>query len=275
MEGKVGFIGFGSMGGVLLRTLLRYGGLIEQEVVVATRSREKLSGFISRYPGMKLERSNVKLAESCSTVFICVRTEDVKGVIDEIKDALPQGAHIIYIGAGLSTDTVAKLYNGKISRVIPSVICGTRSCVTLVYHNDKVSPDEKERVAEWLSKIGKVQQVEEEQLGIAADLTSCAPAFLAAMLKHFVSEAVNKSDLTVKEVDEMVRSTMLGTIQLLIRKNISFDRLIDRIATPGGITEAGIEVLDTELPAVFSRLFDATIARNDSISAEMELAYSS
>jgi len=273
MEGKVGFIGFGSMGGVLLRALLRYGGLIEQEVVVATRSRDKLSGFISRYPGMKMERSNVKLAESCSTVFICVRTADVKGVIEEIKPALVDGAHIIYISGGLTMGTVARIYDGKISKVMPSVICGTGSCVTLVCHNDKVTSEEKERVAEWLSKIGKVKEIDEDQFGVGADLTSCSPAFMAAVMKYFAAEAAGRDAIALEEAEEMVRTTMMGTLLLLIKRQIPFDRLIDRVATEGGITEAGMKVLDEKLPGVFGEMFDATAAKHDAIKAEMVELY--
>ncbi|MFC1950932.1 pyrroline-5-carboxylate reductase dimerization domain-containing protein [Chloroflexota bacterium] len=274
MEGKVGFIGFGSMGGVLLRTLLRYGGLVEQEVVVATRSRDKLSGFISKYPGMKLERSNVRLAESCSTVFICVGTADVKGIIEEIKPALVEGAHIIYISGGLTTDTVAKVYDGKITRITPSLICGTRNCVTLVHHNDHVTSEEKDRISGWLSKIGKVKEIDEDQFEIGANLTSCAPAFMAAMMKYFAAEAVRHSRFTIEEAEEMVRTTMLGTIQLLIRRKIPFDSLIKRVATEGGITEKGMKVIEEKLPDVFNELFLATLHKHDAIKADMGELYS-
>ena len=168
---------------------------------------------------------------------------------------------------------MAKVYDGKISKVMPSVICGTRSCVTLVHHNDKVTPEEKERVAEWLSKISKVKEIDEDQFGIGADLTSCAPAFMAAMMKYFAAEAAGRGAFAVEEAEEMVRTTMMGTLLLLIKRQIPFDRLIDRVATEGGITEAGMKVLDEKLPAVFSELFDATAAKHDVIKTEMAEVY--
>jgi pyrroline-5-carboxylate reductase len=275
MEGKVGFIGFGSMGGVLLRSLLRYGSLIEQEVIVSTRSREKLSGFISKYPGLEVMQSNTELAERCHTVFICVGTNEVKGVIEEINPSLAEDAHLVYISSGLTISNVAKIYDGKISKVIPSLTCGTRNCVILVHHNEKVTEDNSMRLERCLSKIGTVKIIAEDQFEIGADITSCAPAFMAAMMKHFTAAAVKNSVFSEEEALAMVRTTMLGTATLLSKRKIPFDSLIDRVATNGGITGDGVNVLDEKLPAVFDELFAVTLAKNDAVKAGMDEQYGS
>jgi len=275
MEGKVGFIGFGSMGGVLLRSLLRFGALIEQEVIVSTRSREKLSGFISKYPGLEVMHSNAELAEKCHTIFICVRTEDVKNVIEEIKPSLVEDAHIVYISGGLTIGNVAKIYDGKISKVIPALTCGTRNCIILVHHNEKVTEDNSMRLERCLSKLGTIKVVEEDQFEAGADITSCAPAFMAAMMKCFAAVAVKHSSFSAEEAEEMVRTTMLGTATLLTRRKIPFDSLIDRVATGGGITEDGIKVLDEKLPDLFDEMFAATLAKNDTIKASLDEQYGS
>ena len=273
MEGKIGFIGFGSMGGVLLRSLLRYGSLIEQEVIVSTRSREKLSWFISKYPGLEVMHSNTELAERCHTVFICVGTNEVKGVIEEIKPSLIEDAHLVYISGGLTISNVARIYDGKITKVIPSLTCGTRNCVILVHHNEKVSEDNSMRLERCLSKIGTVKIIDEDQFEMGADMTSCAPAYMAAMMKHFAAAAVKNSNFSEEEAMAMVRTTMLGAATLLSKRKIPFDNLIDRVATNGGITADGIKVLDEKLPAVFDEMFAATCAKNDSIKAGMDEQY--
>jgi len=274
MEGKVGFIGFGSMGGVLLRSLLRYRALIEQEVMVATRSREKLSGFVSKYPGMEVSKTNTRIADECSTIVLCVGAADVKGVIEEIKPHLIEDAHIIYISGGLAIENVAKLYDGKITKIIPAVTCGTQSCVTLIHHNDKVTEAEKGMVGQWFSKLGRVKEIDGDQFEIGADMTSCAPAFMAAMMKYFAAEAVKHSSFTPEEAEEMVRITMLGTATLLSKRKIPFDNMINRVATEGGITQEGLKVLDEKLPDVFNELFMATLHKNDAIKKDMGGLYS-
>ena len=275
MEGKVGFIGFGSMGGVLLRSLLRFDSLIEKEAILATRSRDKLSGFISKYPGLEVMHSNAELAEKCHTIFICVSAADVKGVIEEIKPSLAEDVHIVYISAGLTIGNLTKIYDGKISKVIPALTCGTRNSVMLVHHNEKVTEDNSMRLERCLSKLGTIKIVEEDQFEVGADISSAAPAFMAAMMKYFTAAAVNHSSISTEEAEEMVLTTMLGTATLMSRRKIPFDSLIDRVATDGGITEDGIKVLDEKLPAVFDELFTATLAKNDAIKASMDEQYNS
>ncbi|MBT3362392.1 MAG: NAD(P)-binding domain-containing protein [Chloroflexi bacterium] len=269
MEAKVGFIGFGSMGSVLLRSLLRYGALVQEEVILCTRSRDKLSGFASSNPGMELVRSNVELAEKSRTIFICVRIEDVKGIIEEMKPQLSQDKHIVIISAGLSMENVSKIFDGQLTRVIPSLVCGTKNCVTLIHHNDKVTEDESARVEMWFSKIGNFKILDEDQFEVGANLTSCAPAFMAAMMKYFIAEAVKHSSFTPEEAEEMVRKTMLGTATLITKRKLSFDTIVQRVATEGGITEAGVKVLDEKLPEVFSELFLATEHRHKAVSDDM------
>ena len=273
MEGKIGFIGFGSMGGVLLRSLLRYGSLIEQEVIVSTRSRDKLSGFISKYPGLEVMHSNAEMAERCHTIFICVGTNEVKGVIEEIKPSLQEDVHLVYINGGLTISNVAKVYDGKISKVIPSLTCGTRNCVILVHHNEKVLEDNSMRLERCLSKIGTVKIINEDQFEIGAGITSCAPAFMAAMMKHFTAAAVKSGSFSEDEAMAMVRTTMLGTATLLSKRKIPFDNLIERVATGGGITEDGIKVLDDKLPVVFDEMFEAVCAKRNTVMAGMDEQY--
>jgi pyrroline-5-carboxylate reductase len=43
---KIGFIGFGNMGGTMLKALLKTGSIPEDQVIVFTRTKEKLKNFI-------------------------------------------------------------------------------------------------------------------------------------------------------------------------------------------------------------------------------------
>jgi pyrroline-5-carboxylate reductase len=145
----------------------------------------------------------------------------------------------------------------------------------LVCHNEKVTEDNSMRLERCLSKLGTVKIIEEDQFEVGADITSAAPAFMAAMMKYFTATAVKNSNFSAEEAEEMVRTTMLGTATLISRRQIPFDSLIDRVATDGGITEDGIKVLDEKLPAVFDELFTATIAKNEAIKASIDEQYGS
>ena len=85
---KIGFIGLGSMGGALLKGLLEYGAFSQKEVLVSTRTKEKIKGLISMFPEVQIADSNIELARNSQTIFIGVKTGDVRDVLLEIRPHL-------------------------------------------------------------------------------------------------------------------------------------------------------------------------------------------
>lgn len=270
---KIGFIGLGSMGGALLKSLLEYDAFVQQEVLVSTRTKEKIKDFRSSFPDVAIMDSNIELARESQTIFVGVKTGDVRDVLLEIKPHLQPDSHLITISGGLTIRNFAKIFNGKLTKIIPSLTCEIGQSVTLVFHNHKVTAQEASRIEQWLACLGLVKVIEEDHFEIGADLTSCAPAFFASILKHFVQAGLKHSRFTQQEVEEMVLMTFLGTAQLLREKKGGFDELISRVATKGGITEEGLKVLDENLPFVFDELLEETLNKHHRVKTEMDKSW--
>ena len=267
---KIGFIGLGNMGGALLQGLLEFGGFSQKEVLVSTRTKEKIKGLVSTFPEVQIADSNIELARESRTIFIGVKTGDVRNVLLEITPYLQSEAHLIIITGGLTTKNVAKIFSGKLTKIIPSLTCEVGKSVTLVFHNRLVTAQESARVEKWLSCLGMVKVIPEDHFEIGADLTSCAPAFMASILKHFVQAGLKNSRFSQKEVEEMVLMTLVGTARLLDEKKVGFDELITRVATKGGITEEGLKILDEHLPFVFDELLETTLNKHQRVKSSLD-----
>ena len=113
----------------------------------------------------------------------------------------------------------------------------------------------------------------QSQMNLAADLTSCAPAFYAAILRSLTETGARHGSLTEAEIREISLETVSGTVKLLREENVSFNSLIKRVATPGGITEEGVKVLDRALPAVFDEVLGLTLAKREKIKKQMRGQY--
>jgi len=270
---KIGFIGLGSMGGALLKSLLEHGAFSQKDVLVSTRTKEKIKGFISNFPDVTIMDSNIALAKESRTLFICVKTGDVRNVLLEIKPHLRPDVHLITITGGLTIRNIAKIFNGKLTKIIPSITCEVGESVTLVFHNPAVTVQEASRVEKWLSSLGLVKAIDEDLFEIGADLTSCAPAFMASIFKHFVEVGLKHSRFERQDIEEMLLMTLLGTARLLQEKKFGFDELITRVATKGGITEEGLKVLDEHLPFVFDELLEATLNKHQIVKSNMDKMY--
>jgi pyrroline-5-carboxylate reductase len=202
-----------------------------------------------------------------------VKTGDVRDVFLEIKPYLRKDVHIIYINAGVTAANFARVHSGKLTKIIPSLTCEFKESVSLVWHNSLVTPREADRVMEWLSYIGIVKIIHEDHFEIGADITSCAPAFIAAIFREYLEACLKHSHFDRQEAEEMLLTTLLGTAKLLQEKKIGFDHLITNVATRGGITEEGIKVLEKHLPSVFDELLDATLSKHTIVKANMDRLY--
>jgi pyrroline-5-carboxylate reductase len=116
-----------------------------------------------------------------------------------------------------------------------------------------------------LSGISKVKLIEECNMDIAIDLTSCAPGFIAAIFKEFVNSAVRLSNISEADAEAMVMRTLYGVSKLFCERNMSFDDTISRVAVKGGITEEGVNILKSGLPDTFDKMFKQTLSKRIAI----------
>jgi pyrroline-5-carboxylate reductase len=270
---KTGFIGFGNMGGTMLKALLHYGAISADKVIVFTRTQEKLKDLIGEYPGVEVAKSVSSLGPKCERVFICTGTREVKPVLNELAGCLPAGAHVISITGTIEIRCLESIFGGCISKIIPSMICEAGEGVTLVCHNKKVRPEDKEYIRSAFGKIGRVKETREDQLDLAVDLTSCAPAFFAAILHNLAAIAGKYGDFSEEELRELILPTCHGTAGLLMEKKLDDNELISRVATRGGISEEGVKILDSRLPEIFDELLNVTLDKRQKIKKQMRQQY--
>lgn len=270
---KIGFIGYGSMGSVILNGFISSETIKPDNVIISTRTISKLSEIKDLYPEIEIAQNNCETASKSDILFIFVGTSQVRPVIEEIKNFLSEDSHLIYIAAALEMSAVKDVYTGKITKVIPSITSEVHEGVSLIFHDPAVTPEESQLINSLFSSIGDIKIVDEGDFDVGADITSCLPAFIAKIFKEFSIEASNNSSFTVEETEAMVIKTLYGTSKLLYEKNIKLDNLISSVATKGGITEEGISVLDSRIPEMFNELFKKTIEKHKIIKKELGKRY--
>ena len=88
---KVGIIGYGSMGKMLLWKFSEKGSVAKQDLYVTNRTIEKCeeAANIAQIVPAK------ELAANCDFVFVCVRPADIKTVLEDIKDSVKENALIV------------------------------------------------------------------------------------------------------------------------------------------------------------------------------------
>jgi pyrroline-5-carboxylate reductase len=255
---KIGIIGFGSMGRMLMRKFLETGTIMQEELYVSNRTKEKLSELSSFYPKVNI-CNNESVVTSSDFIFICVRPAQMKDVAEIIKPYIKKGQHICAVNACIRFYQLNSIFPGcSCSIVIPSVTGEVNKSVTLASFNSHAAKHEIDLIQSLLSSFSSVVVIPENELGICTDLTSCMPGFIASIFDIIVEEASHHSSLSKNEIHSMIITTILGTSKLCVDQKMSFDKIVERVATKGGITEEGEKVIRSRFPEIVKILFQHT-----------------
>jgi pyrroline-5-carboxylate reductase len=262
MKNKIGIIGYGSMGKIILLKFAQSNLVDETNLFIANRTFEKIMDLSKTYPKINICKSNIELAKNVDILFICVKPLEIKIVLMEIINYLKNNCHIISLNGSVLFHQLEQIcVNMKISKIIPSVTAEINQSVTLVCHNDLVEDGNKNYLNKLLECFGTVVEIPEIEIGMGSELTSCMPGFIGAIFKVITNEAEKHTSINKNDIVKMVIETMYGTGKLLLEKGITFDNLITRVATKGGITEEGTKVIEEKLPEIINEMFEKTLEK--------------
>jgi len=272
MSTRTGFIGYGSMGSMIVQGLLDCKCLQPENVLISTRHPADLAALLKKYPSVQVEGSNRVLVRECNRVLICTKPLDAVHVLAEISDDLQPDTHLVSIAACLPIEQIARFFTGPITRVVPSLTGEMHAGVTLLCHNARVSRKAAQEIEALFSALGKVVVIAEENIDVATDLTSCGPALIAVLIEEFSRAAARHSTLSPEQARALAVSTLSGTARLLDEQGSPTETILRRVATPGGITEEGVQQLRSDMPRVYDTLIQRTLAkyglRKADVSAE-------
>lgn len=255
---KIGIIGYGSMGRMLLEKFLDSKSVSAENLLVANRTLEKIVHLKDR---CTVCESNREVAKEADIVFLCVRPVDLKEILEEIKDCLKEDSLLVSLNGSIMFEQIEQIYKGKLTKAIPSVTAEVNQSQTLVCYNEWVAGADKECLTELLSCMGTVIELPEQEMGMGSELVSCMPGFIAAIFQEICASAKKHTTLSDDEIARMVLQSMVGTGTLMLEKEYSFEGVIARVATKGGITEEGTKVIQEQFPLVADGVFEKTLEK--------------
>ncbi len=258
---KIGIIGYGSIGQMLVNSFIKSKAVHADQIVVSELDKSKTKNLKVHFPGATLAKSAKEIAASCNYILLCVKPQNACEVLHSVKDKLNPAAHIISIAACVTIENVESVFAGKVSKVIPSFTSEVFDGVTLICHNSKVNLDDAKKVENLFNAISTVKLINEEDFELGIVLTSCGPGLVASIFNEFVAAGIKYGSLSQDEVEYLVLKTLNATAKLMYEKKMAFNELIERVATPGGLTVEGVDVFRDKLPDVFDTMYDNSTRR--------------
>ncbi len=202
-------------------------------------------------------------------IFICVPPLNVIETLRRLHPYVNRNTHIVSIAAGVPLRLLEAETEASISRFIPAITSEAGAGISLVVHSEALTADKKERLNELLSIFSRVREIKESNLDAASNLTSSAPVH-SSSLRRLALSAVRNSSLSKEEAFDFLIHSLYGTGKLLIEKKMSFGETLERVATKGGITGEGAEVIHASVPDVFDEVFERTLKKYKLLTEQVE-----
>jgi len=251
---QVGFIGFGKMANAIASSF-------EGKIIASDVNTEQLEE--AKNSRVEAAESNTEVLQKADTIIIAVKPQDMNSVLEEISPAVSEKHLIISIAAGTPLSAIeSKLTTARVVRVMPNIACLVGEAASAFALGSKATPADKETVEKIFSSCGKAIEVSEEQLHAVTALSGSGPAFAAEIIQAF-AKAGEENGLGREDAFILALQTFLGTAKLLLEKDISPEELIEKVASKGGTTEAGLLVLqNSEFKKIVSETIYAAIQKS-------------
>lgn len=267
---NVGVIGTGRLGSMLIRGLVRSKTMPARNIFIQNRTPEKALSLAGEIPGLNVMDSPGEVLRKAEVAFLCVKPQDFSGLLMQTGSRVPSDRLLVSALLAPPLSRLEQLISGPLARIYPAVVQETGRGVALAAFGGMVSGSQRKELTGLLAAFGKTLEVPESLFRLCGDITSCGPAFMAYMVGSLARAAVERG-LDPAVARDIAVETMAATAALLDQNNLTFDGLVDRVATPGGCTAEGIKVYAGDLDDLTGRVFTATAKREEEINRNIIL----
>lgn len=252
---RIGCIGAGTVGSLLIRGLVASGRMAPEDILVTSRSAAAVDALRADHPGIGVYPSPQALAQVTRTIILAVRLADASAVLAQLEPLLRPESVLLSTVGGLGLGAMEARVIARCGRIVPSITQRVRSGAILFSPGSRMSEEDTTQVVSLLEALGTPFVVEEPRLRIASDLTSVGPALWAYLAVRARIAATEVAGLEADRAQAMIESTLVGLGRLLQEAGMLPEAIVQGVAVPGGVTEVALaemaRIADGMFPSVF------------------------
>lgn len=239
MKKGIAVIGAGVIGGAIVKSLLKSG--YEGKIIATRRDIEKLKEL--KELGAVITKDNRKAAKESNIVFICVKPNNVKNVLKEVKEEI-EGKLVISTAATVPLEFYKKIVpKARFVRTMPNVAVLVQESFTAYCCDNDVTSKDKEEVEEILNAMGVSKEIEEKYMDAITGLSGSGPAYISIIVEALMYAGL-KAGIPRDLALQAAAQTVLGTGKLVLETKQHSAIIRDMVTTPGGVTIEGIYELE-------------------------------
>ena len=234
-------IGCGNLGKIVLEGFSKKKNkilVLEKNIRVCKNIKKKFSNVECFNDPKKVNWTKVNY------IMICVKPNDSKKAISEIKIYCNKKHVILSFIAGLEIKTISKWIesNNSVLRIMPNIFISSNNSSTAVYAKN-LNTNIKNKIVNDFSDFGNIIWLEkEEKIDFFTAMFGGGPAYFFYILNCF-NKIIKKNGFTERQSLSAIKLLLKGVLDNINKENFRFSDSIQKVASKGGTTEEGLKVL--------------------------------
>jgi pyrroline-5-carboxylate reductase len=261
MSARLWLVGAGNMGGAMLRGWLA-SGVDPADVAVVDPMASKLPDGVTLHP-------ELPDGGAPDVLVLAIKPQQLPALSETYKARMAAPRLLISVLAGVETPALETGFGARhVVRAMPNLPAAIGEGATVLY----CSADEADLRAEaerLMAPLGTVDWIDDEALFDAVTALSGSGPGYAFRFIEALAEAGASLGLPVDLAGRLAITTVRGAAIMAGQGDISPAVLADRVASPGGTTREGLNVLDDgeALKRLIARTLEAAARRSAELAA--------
>jgi len=261
IEGRIGFLGAGSIVEAMLAGITKKGLVSPHHIVVSNRNNQERLDELAHTFSVQVTQDKLAVVQTCDILILAMKPKDAAEALMELRGTVRPGQLVISVIAGVATSLIEEWLGVECSiiRTMPNTSSAIGLSATGLACNRFVTEAQLQLATHLFEAIGTVYTVAEEELDIVTGLSGSGPAYIYYLVEAMVGAGA-KAGLSRETARQLTLQTMLGAAHMLLDTSEDPALLRQKVTSPGGTTQAGLEVLESYQfqEAVISAILRAT-----------------
>jgi len=252
-EMKIGCIGCGTMGGAVVRAMVK---IVKPENLYVTTGHAAKAQKFAGETGVNVADTNLDLAKKCDIIFLAVKPVYVKDVLKEIQSCFTEDKIVVSMAAGLNLLTLSNACKAsllsaesdvfvqpQIIRIMPNLPVTYEEGMTGLCAASDVKEETVAAIIQLLNGSGKVEQVPEKLMDAVTAVSGSGPAYCFMFIEALADAAV-RFGMPRKQAYVYAAQTLRGAATMALEDPRSISELKDAVCSPSGTTIEGVISLE-------------------------------
>lgn len=261
MGRPVVLLGCGRLGSAIVEGWMKTGAVAASDLVIFNPSM-KSTMEIAQAAGVRINPPLETLTQARALV-VAVKPAKWREATEPLADRLAVDAAVVSVMAGVPAEAMSAVFGSRpLVRVMPTTGVARAQGVAILWAERPEARDLGRTLFGAMAELFDLDS--EDQMHAATALVGAGPAYFYAFTRA-LAEAGAGAGLETRAAERMARATLRAASGGL--GDESLIEAINRVASPGGVTRAGLDQMEAEgLPGMVDQAIQAAVARSRQMS---------